>query len=73
MALTALTHPNLFTLQEMAGDVETMGELTVGATVFDRRRVPAWRHNMAVAVDLNKAAVIQQIVRGLQDAAERAG
>ena len=73
VALTALTHPNLFTLREMAGDVETMGELTVGATVFDRRRVPAWRHNMAVAVDLNKAAVIQQIVRRLQDAAERAG
>ena len=73
VALTALTHPNLFTLQEMAGDVETMGELTAGATVFDRRRVPAWRHNMAVAVDINKGAVIKQIVGAVHHAAQRAG
>jgi inosine-uridine nucleoside N-ribohydrolase len=72
VALTALTHPHLFTLVEMAGDVETSGELTVGTTVFDRRRVPAWRHNMAVAMDLNKAGVIEQIVCGLHAAAQRA-
>jgi inosine-uridine nucleoside N-ribohydrolase len=73
VALSALTHPHLFTLVEMAGDVETSGELTVGATVFDCRRVPAWRHNMAVAMDLNKAGVIEQIVCGLHAAAQRAG
>jgi len=73
VALTALTHPHLFTLEEMAGDVETLGELTVGATVFDRRRVPAWRHNMAVAVDVEKAGVIKQLVCALDNAAERAG
>jgi hypothetical protein len=39
--------------------------MTAGATVFDRRRVPAWRHNMEVAVDMQKDAVIEQIIRGL--------
>jgi len=69
VALTAVTDPELFTTREMAGDVETMGELTVGATVFDRRRVPAWRCNMDVAVDMKTEAVAERIVRGLQGAA----
>lgn len=73
VTLVALTHPELFTLHEMAGDVETMGELTAGATVFDRRRVPAWRHNMAVAMEADKAAVIKEIVQELNQAAQRAG
>jgi len=61
----AVVHPELFTTKSMAGDVETQGELTVGATVFDRRRVPAWRHNMEVAVEIQKEAVIAAIVRDL--------
>ena len=63
VALKAVLHPELFTTQEMAGDVETMGELTLGATVFDRRRVPAWRHNMEVVVDMDAGKVIEQILR----------
>jgi len=63
VALMAVLHPELFTTQEMAGDVETMGELTLGATVFDRRRVPAWRHNMEVVVDMDAGKVIEQILR----------
>ena len=47
----------------MAGDVETTGELTMGATVFDRRRVPAARHNMEVAVDMDADAVIRELIR----------
>jgi hypothetical protein len=39
--------------------------LTLGATVFDRRRVPAWRHNMEVAVDMQKEAIIDAILRNL--------
>jgi purine nucleosidase len=65
VALMAALHPNLFTTKSMAGDVETAGELTHGATVFDRRRVPAWRHNMEVAVDMQKEAVIDAILQGL--------
>ena len=73
VALMAVTHPDLFTMEEMAGDVETMGELTIGATVFDRRRVPQWRHNMEVAVDMQAEKVIRQIVGGLTNAAATAG
>jgi inosine-uridine nucleoside N-ribohydrolase len=72
VALMAVRHPELFTTQEMAGDVETLGELTVGMTVFDRRRVPAWRHNMEVAVDMQPEKVIDALIRGLRNAARRA-
>jgi purine nucleosidase len=73
VALMALTNPELFTMQPMAGDVEIMGELTLGATVFDRRRVPAWRHNMEVAVEMDTAKVVEQIVQRFRAAAERLG
>jgi inosine-uridine nucleoside N-ribohydrolase len=73
IALMAATHPALFTTEEMAGDVETTGELTIGATIFDRRRVPAWRHNMEVAVDMRADGVIDAIISGMSSAARRAG
>ena len=72
VTLMAVVHPELFTYQEMAGEVETMGELTTGMTVFDRRRIPAWRHNMEVAVDLRKDEVIKKIIAGLNQAGRRA-
>lgn len=72
IALMALAYPELFTTQEMAGDVETLGEFTTGMTVFDRRRVPAWRHNMEVALDMQKDKVIEKIIHGLDRAAKRA-
>jgi purine nucleosidase len=73
VALMSVVHPELFTTQGMAGDVETMGELTLGATVFDRRRVPAARHNMEVAVDMDAPAVIREMLRSLNDAGKLAG
>jgi purine nucleosidase len=73
VALTAVTHPELFTTREMAGDVETEGELTVGATVFDRRRVPAWRHNMEVALEMDAPKVIEEIVNSVNAAAKPKG
>ncbi len=73
VALMAVCYPELFTTEEMAGDVETLGELTTGTTLFDRRRVPAWRHNMDVAVDIQTEVVIEAIIRGLNGAAQRAG
>jgi purine nucleosidase len=63
----------LFTTQEMAGDVETMGEITTGATVFDRRRVPAWRHNLEVAIGMDVPRVVDEIIRGLKKAAASSG
>ncbi len=65
VTLMTVLYPELFTAKSMAGDVETTGELTLGATVFDRRRVPAWRHNMEVVVDMQKDAVVEAILRGL--------
>ncbi|HJT32817.1 MAG TPA: nucleoside hydrolase, partial [Pirellulales bacterium] len=42
VALAAVTDPELFETERMAADVETQGELTLGATVFDRRSAPQW-------------------------------
>jgi len=71
VALMAVLYPELFTAHEMAGDVETVGELTTGMTVFDRRRIPARQYNMEVAMDLQKDAVIERIIQGLNQAAGR--
>lgn len=73
VALMAVLNPGLFTTQEMAGDVETRGDLTMGATVFDRRRVPAWRHNMEVVTDMQKDAVIAEMLATLAEAGRRTG
>lgn len=62
VALMAALYPDLFTTEEMAGDVETMGEITSGLTVFDRRRAPAWQHNMEVVVDMQKDKVIEKLL-----------
>ncbi|GIW99215.1 MAG: nucleoside hydrolase [Pirellulaceae bacterium] len=51
--LLVLTDPVLVRWEEMAGRVETYGELTTGATIFDRRDPPQWRANMEVAVGLD--------------------
>ncbi|MCR4415401.1 MAG: nucleoside hydrolase [Thermoguttaceae bacterium] len=68
VSLVAVTNPELFKTQEMAGDVETRGELTKGATVFDRRRAPAWRCNMEVATDMDAEKVVAEIQRNLAHA-----
>jgi inosine-uridine nucleoside N-ribohydrolase len=72
VALMAALHPELFTIEEMAGDVETLGELTMGMTVFDRRRVPNWRRNIGVAQHLREREVIDAILRGIHGAARPA-
>ncbi len=71
VTLMAAVCPSLFTTKSLPGDVEIQGELTTGATVFDRRRVPAWRHNMEVAVDMDKEGVIEAILRGLNGTPRR--
>ena len=73
VTLMSVIHPELFTMQPMAGDVETVGELTTGATVFDRRRIPAARHNMEVVVDINVDEVIRRLVAKLNQAAHEIG
>lgn len=69
VALVAATNPELFTTQQFGGDVETQGELTGGATVFDRRLNAEWRSNMDVALEVDSNAVIDSIMRGMAFAA----
>jgi inosine-uridine nucleoside N-ribohydrolase len=69
ITLMAAIHPEFFTTKPMAGDVEVSGELTTGMTVFDRRRIPAWRHNMEVATQMDSDKVMDSIIKGLAAAA----
>ncbi len=62
----AVLEPELFGFVEMAGDVETEGELTRGATVFDRRMPAEWRNNMEVATSVRHDAARQAIIDLLQ-------
>ena len=66
VAILATIYPELFEMVEMAGDVETNGELTTGATIFDRRPCPTWRSNMEVATAVDAPAVTDRLLRGLQ-------
>ena len=70
LALLAIVQPELFHTAEMAGDVETRGDLTKGATVFDRRAKMLWRPNMEVAIDVDAVAAKDCIVRGLTAAGQ---
>jgi inosine-uridine nucleoside N-ribohydrolase len=70
VALLAVSQPEYFGFQEMAGDVETRGELTVGATVFDRRRNREWRPNMEVAMTVDADAIEREIVQALTRAGQ---
>jgi purine nucleosidase len=70
VALLAILQPELFETEEMAGDVEIRGDLTLGATVFDRRSKPLWLMNMEVAATVDAEAAKDCIVRGLQHAGE---
>ncbi len=68
IALLALVQPELFHCEEMAGDVETRGDITKGATIFDRRPQALWRPNMEVATELDPVAATDCIVRSLASA-----
>jgi|694.fasta_scaffold28953_4 inosine-uridine nucleoside N-ribohydrolase len=62
----AVCEPELFQFEDMAGDVETEGELTRGMTVFDRRVPQEWRSNLEVAVSLRVEAARQYLLDQLQ-------
>ncbi len=65
VAFVAALHPELFEVELAAADIELSGELTTGATVFDRRRTREWRTNIAVATQVDAAAVRDHILRGI--------
>lgn len=70
VGLAALLQPELFHLDEMAADVETVGRLTRGTTVFDLRPHREWRINTEAATAVDSAQVREAIIRGLQAAGE---
>jgi inosine-uridine nucleoside N-ribohydrolase len=69
VAVLGLTHPELFTTRRAAVDVEIAGELTTGATVFDRRSRPQWPGLVDVAVDVNETGVYDALLTALERAA----
>lgn len=68
IALCMVLHPELFETESLHCDIETHGRLTIGSTVFDRRRNSTNRPNVEVAVSINAEAVRDCVVRGLQQA-----
>lgn len=70
VALLATVERELFGFRELSGDVETSGDLTLGATVFDRRNHPEARPNMEVASDIDANAARDAVVRLLANAGE---
>lgn len=66
LALLTLVEPSHFTWEKMAGDVEVAGELTRGATIFDRRSPRGWRENMEVATALDVEAAMDAIYNCLK-------
>lgn len=71
VALAAVLHPELFRTEELAGDVETAGELTIGATIFDRRPNAPHRADIEVALEIDAAGVADCIVRSLAEAGKQ--
>ena len=69
VALIAALHPELFETEMAAAEVETVGEFTMGATIFDRRNMPEWRPNVGVARSVDVLAVKDCVLRGLNAAA----
>lgn len=66
VAVAMVQRPELVTTNRYHCDVELSGELTCGATVIDRRRnAPHWP-NIDVVTDINVAATVDSILRGLQ-------
>lgn len=66
VAWLAAVQPELFRMKEMTCDVETRGELTTGATVFDRRPHASGRADMEVALEVAAHDAHAAICRGLQ-------
>jgi purine nucleosidase len=71
VALLAVLEPELFTWENMAGRVETRGELTRGTTVFDGRLRRQWPMNMEVATAVDKTEAKAAIVRSLRYAGQQ--
>ena len=68
VALAVILHPELFVRKSLYGDVESSGDLTLGATIFDRRIHPDSQPNMEVITEIDVVAAMDYILRGLANA-----
>jgi purine nucleosidase len=66
MTLLAVTEPEIFQWEPMAGKVETKGGITRGQTLFDRRLRRQWPLNMEVATSVDAAIAEASIIRSLR-------
>ncbi len=65
VTMAVAADPELVETHAFGCDVEVEGELTIGATIFDRRPIPQWRPNVHVATRINIAAARERITQGL--------
>lgn len=65
-ALLALVDPSVMEFMEMAGNIETAGELTRGSLIYDQRDPRQWRTNMEVAVSLDVDKAIEIFYHSLR-------
>ncbi|MEO0531951.1 MAG: nucleoside hydrolase, partial [Planctomycetota bacterium] len=67
-AVVAAAHPGAIETEALHGEVETTGELTHGATVFDRRDAPDGEPNLDVVTTIDAAAARDAVFRALEQA-----
>ncbi len=70
VALVALTHPELFSRSSVSADVETMGELTSGMLVIDRRQTRPLRPHVDLLTSPDVVGITECILRGFETAAD---
>jgi len=70
VTLLAAAEPDAFGMEMTAIDVETQGELTLGATIADQRSARQWRANTAVVTEIDRVQTTDMILRCLSHAAE---
>lgn len=68
VALLAAAYPGIAKTKPMHADVETSGEVTHGATVFDRRDVPDGEVNVEVITAIDAEAARDIVFRALDQA-----
>ena len=68
VALLAAAYPGIAKAKPMHADVETSGEVTHGATVFDRRDVPDGEVNVEVIQSIDAEAARDIVFRALDQA-----
>lgn len=68
VALLAAAYPGIAKAKPMHADVETSGEVTHGATVFDRRDVPDGEVNVEVITAIDAEAARDIVFRALDQA-----